>query len=465
MLFSAVLKVLPYFIKRSQFRKLFLVLLYPFLSPSGQYRVLGILGETLNSLGEHSVAYLLLKTVITREDCPASLHYFYTESMFYTGRFQEGMDYVKTIKNDSFIDLENFQKRHGFILLDSAWVRNIGHITQLSAFKIDQLLGSNYFPRVALEKRSLAQCANLELFNYWHDLIEIVEDYPANTPRMGVSYMLAVNGKQFYYQALDSIYKLWHESNNSQPLLKLSPLHISSGHRFLDKMGITMQDWFVCMHIRETGYHSDQHWDRTRNSDPHTYISAIQEIILRGGWVIRMGDASMSTIPFVHDRFIDYAHSPFKSPLLDVFLAASCHFFIGTGSGLSEVPKLFGVNTIFLNWAVLNVFSWSASDIIIPKKLVLNKYLDQRFIDICGESYGSSLSLKFLHDAGIILLDLDENLILDSIKYVLDNDPSIWSVWSKEELEIHELRKSRGCLGHARLGLPAIRQYSLLSLE
>jgi putative glycosyltransferase (TIGR04372 family) len=139
----------------------------------------------------------------------------------------------------------------------------------------------------------------------------------------------------------------WNLSGRA-PLLALTEEQDEAGRRALAAHGIKREDWFVCLHVRETGFHGRS--DHTpRNAAISGYFQAVETITRQGGWVIRMGDPSMSRLPAM-ERVIDYAHSDLKSPAMDVFLCAKCRCYVGTNSGLGHVPYTFGTPTVMTNW-------------------------------------------------------------------------------------------------------------------
>jgi putative glycosyltransferase (TIGR04372 family) len=127
-------------------------------------------------------------------------------------------------------------------------------------------------------------------------------------------------------------------------------------------------DWFVCVHVREAGFlhESATSGHRHLNADSETYLPAIRSLLERGGWVIRMGDPTMKPLPEL-ERVVDYAHRPEKSAWMDVFLAASCRFWLGTNSGLFMLASSFGVPAALTNVAPATFRPWSYRDLFIPK--------------------------------------------------------------------------------------------------
>lgn len=101
------------------------------------------------------------------------------------------------------------------------------------------------------------------------------------------------------------------------------------------------------MHVREGGFRNDDQRVE-RNAHIANYIEAIEEITRRGGWVMRMGDATMTKLP-VMERVIDYPFTRFKSALMDVYLVSQCRFYIGMPSGILDMALLFQRPMITMN--------------------------------------------------------------------------------------------------------------------
>jgi len=128
-----------------------------------------------------------------------------------------------------------------------------------------------------------------------------------------------------------------------------------AGEKILSDMGIGDTDWFVCLHVREPGFHQDAGRRDYRNADTKDYMEGIKVITDAGGWVIRLGDSSMAPLPTI-DGVIDYARSEFRSTFIDVYLIRYCRFFVGCQSGPYDVARLFSKRTL-----LLNMYSWVTS--------------------------------------------------------------------------------------------------------
>jgi putative glycosyltransferase (TIGR04372 family) len=166
-------------------------------------------------------------------------------------------------------------------------------------------------------------------------------------------------------------YEIQGKWNGRPPLLSLTSDDRERGQRVLHDMGLPEDAWFVCLHAREGGYSpADEHHHSYRNVDISSYDQAMVDIRARGGWCIRMGDSSMSPVKS-EPGFIDYALSRFKSDWMDIYLCASCRFFLGDNSGLFNLAGAFGTVAALTNTVPL-VCGYSAyyGHLSIPKQML-----------------------------------------------------------------------------------------------
>jgi putative glycosyltransferase (TIGR04372 family) len=177
------------------------------------------------------------------------------------------------------------------------------------------------------------------------------------------------DGRIRWYGPLGSeVQQAWKASGRG-PLLSLGDEERVRFRLMMEQaFGLPRDAWFVLLHVRESGY--KQQWETnhayTRNADISTYDAAVEHIVARGGWVVRGGDPSMRPIP-PRANVIDYATSPLRSAEIDIQLCAECRFFLGTNSGFSLVPPLFGRRCALTNWSPLGTPNWYPDDLFIPK--------------------------------------------------------------------------------------------------
>ena len=215
---------------------------------------------------------------------------------------------------------------------------------------------------------------------YWRRYMTVISDpllIQAFSPlekcmTVPINYYMSFQGRVMLSpEALGFVRKQWNEEKRP-PLLKLSDDDFEQGWKCLNSSGVPNHAWFVCLHVRESGWNDNDYVANYRNADIKTYVPAIKAITDAGGWVIRMGDPSTTPLPEM-DHAIDYAHSDMKSDLMDIFLCSQCRFIIGTSSGVYTISIVFGVPAVLTNYLPGNgMYQLSAQDIFIPR-LCLSK--------------------------------------------------------------------------------------------
>ena len=216
------------------------------------------------------------------------------------------------------------------------------------------------------------------------------------------------------------ISKLWE---GRPPILKIELSDQRFGEQVLEKMGIT-NSWYVCFHVREGGYSpTDEEFHSFRNANIESYFPSMKYIISNGGKCIRMGDQSMTKLPMM-EGIIDYAHSEYRSDQMDVFLCATCKFFIGTSSGLAALASVFGTPLAITNIAPLNMALLPSSKdkgiFKLYKSSVSNSLLTFKQI-FASDSSNYRHTIDFVN-ADIVLIDNSDEEILNLCEEMIKND-------------------------------------------
>ena len=154
------------------------------------------------------------------------------------------------------------------------------------------------------------------------------------------------------------------------PLLSIDEQHRRAGAEVLQRLGIPAGAEIVCFHAREAGYSpEDDAIHAYRNCSVQNYMLAVEALAARGLWCVRMGH-SRSSIAKPPQNVVDYAQSDLRSDWMDVYLCATCKFFLGSSSGLIFLANVFGRPTASANHAPLSsVLAFGVRDIAIPKLL------------------------------------------------------------------------------------------------
>jgi putative glycosyltransferase (TIGR04372 family) len=265
------------------------------------------------------------------------------------------------------------------LFLSSDWTRNIGHIAFLGLLVSMRDLGLAPWRQITVLARE-DKIANHAYLKYWSKYIAIVTD-PALIARF--EPLVTICGFRFATlfpfagreplntSEVGNAVAARCEAAGKAALLTLEPKDRETGRLALKSLGVGSTDWFVCLHVRGTGYHLGAGQDH-RNAQLTSYLPAIETITSLGGWVIRLGDASMPPLPSMK-QVIDYPHTHLKSPAMDVFLCAECRFMIGMNSGLSNVPYSFGRPVIMVNWVNTGDYPpYPRNGLFLPKLIFLD---------------------------------------------------------------------------------------------
>ena len=255
--------------------------------------------------------------------------------------------------------------------LGSDWTGPLGHVVQLSAMlKLEKL------NLLSLEKRVLLYdpkfVANLSLLDLFGNDLTMVKASRTEIDKFAFKFEAIVDdvptfrmrtGAIDQWSATDIANFEWKRSGNPT-LLKLDDEIAAKGYKVLRRWGLTDKDWFVAIHVRE-GSHRDQ--ARLPNAAIKTYLPMINEIVNRGGHVVRMGSPLMTPLPKMKN-VIDYAHAVERVDWMDVFLWAKAKFFVGTQSGGSEAAMCFDTPTIRSNFSSYGHCFWSDKSFMVPKQ-------------------------------------------------------------------------------------------------
>ena len=140
----------------------------------------------------------------------------------------------------------------------------------------------------------------------------------------------------------------WPTELHKQISVYLGPQKKAVAERERKRMGLPDDAWYVCLHVRESGFHKDNMVER--NATIANYVDAIREITAREGWVVRMGDPTMTRLPPM-SKVIDYPFTASKSYAMDLYLISECRFYIGMQSGIYDVAMLLQRPMIITNMA------------------------------------------------------------------------------------------------------------------
>jgi putative glycosyltransferase (TIGR04372 family) len=357
------------------------------------------------------------------------------------------------------------------LYLPADWVRNIGHLALLDFWVKMKHLGWRSWEQMILlaPPRTTANDAYL---SYWKQHFTVISDphllrtfSPLATllgNRVAGLLTLPTGEDHYFCEGMGVIQEAW-ERQGRPPLLTLNPDEREQGWAALKQLGVPDRAWFVSLHVRSSGFHKegDSAQQAHRNADIRSYLPAVRRIIERGGWVVQLGDDSMAPLPPL-PGLIDYAHSPLKSPQMDVFLCASCRFFIGVASGMSNIPTTFGVPCALTNW-VSNPFPVaSAGDRFIPKLLWSERA--KRFLRFPEALEPATRRLGYcgekLRAGGLRAIDNTPEEITDLVEEMFEADDT--PADEERQRTFRELAHGAGLVGFSRIGRAFLRKHAHL---
>jgi putative glycosyltransferase (TIGR04372 family) len=252
---------------------------------------------------------------------------------------------------------------------------NIGPYENMAVYVQAGLLGLRPHRKLILLLDPKRPVNNACYLNYWRQYITIISDpkliellsplEKCLTVPLGL--LIPFHQKILIaHRSVGVVREQWIKEKSSS-ILTLSDEDYKRGWDCLKSLGVPQDAWFVCLHVRESGWNDNGPSENFRNSNINTYSLAIKAVVDAGGWVIRIGDSTMTPLPeMLH--VIDYAHSNTKSDWMDVFLCAQCRFFIGTSSGMFGVAMAFGAPLVMTNFlAGQAIYYFSSQDIFIPR--------------------------------------------------------------------------------------------------
>ena len=361
-------------------------------------------------------------------------------------------------------------------LLEYHWVAQIGHIANMEhLIKREMLQGRDPKNMILYFSKSQrpANHALLEKMGAYITIVREAESLPYSQEAMQSvieEYFLceSLDGlTKHWWHASPEIFRAWEEEKRA-PLLTLSEAELSKGRACLRELGVPDGAWFVCLHVRESGFKQEQGYNAVEgvlNAEIGTYAPAIRAVIERGGWVIRIGDPKMQTLPKMPGA-IDYAHSALRSEWMDVFLLGACRFLIGTSSGPAYVPPLFGTPCVLTNWVPTGQRPFNSRDIYIPKlyqagfpRRLLN------FAEMMAPPIGYAPSYVHAKELGLASVPNTPEEIREVVIEMLDRLDGTSSHTELDEAlqsAFDAVAETNLCIGNARAGRDFLRRYSHL---
>ena len=339
-----------------------------------------------------------------------------------------------------------------FVLLDCARVLKL----ILRAF-----LARKKFQKVVVQALGHL-CMDVELFNLiskrsnYNSVILVPVGKPANSllySKLKASYEFCPEN---LVALLDNILKLpiirslradiryeledYELLDKSPSPISMSPREFDLTYSFLTSKGWKVGQAIVCICVRDDGFDETRHKREVideldyRNSDISLFSSAINELINRGYFVIRMGRNSKKQLTDGISGYYDYSSQEVYDEVIELGVFALSEFTISTEYGVDEVAAMFRKPVILLNHLPVGQVRRSyLRPYSLPKRIIdtrerreltVSDLLLRKSINLLGKSSYSN--------SGCMYLDNSHKEILNSLKEYLEIRELI--VTSKERL-------------------------------
>lgn len=273
---------------------------------------------------------------------------------------------------------DRFDPKKPVRILPYEWVTQFGHIGLLDSYL--KMAEFGWYPKANyLLLAPASKVVNNEYLRCWHKRFIIIRGdrlvdqlFPYQR-QFGDGFMAydGAGGKAEPWTLRAAKAQARWSAEKRAPLIALSEDERRVGEAKLRELGVPEGAWFVGLHVREGGFYGEAAGGMSthRNASIDDYVAAVNEVVARGGYVIRLGDRSMQPYPEPSKFVIDYPHTSAKSVEMDIFLCASARFVIGTTSGLTTACISFGTPMLIVN-AISNDWQlWTASVDFIFKRV------------------------------------------------------------------------------------------------
>lgn len=172
-----------------------------------------------------------------------------------------------------------------------------------------------------------------------------------------------------------------------------------------------------------------------RDSNIENYILAAKELTNRGHSVIRMGVHVEKALESIDPKIIDYSTKGYRTDLLDVYIAANCHYFISGNCGLDSLPVIFRRPVVFVNFMPVElVRGWYSNSLVIFKKHWLKDAKRfMTFLEIIESGAGKFYHTELFEQQGIELIDNTSEEIRDVTIEMDERLNGTWETTDQDE--------------------------------
>ncbi len=203
------------------------------------------------------------------------------------------------------------------------------------------------------------------------------------------------------------------------------------GIELLKKFGLSDKDKFICLNIRDSYYlkknfpKNDFSYHDYRDLDIKIFKDAINELLLQGFTIFRVGKVSKQSLKIDHQNYFDITNTDYDD-FVDVYLGANCYMCITTSSGFDSTPYVFRKNIVYIQVPLSHFFSSSKRYFILTRyhrDKQIKKYLKLK--EIFERNVHDADTKKKFSKNNVVLISPNsleiKKIIQEAIKYFSNN--------------------------------------------
>ena len=321
----------------------------------------------------------------------------------------------------------------------------IGHFTENTE---NYFLSKKYIDKKNKDSLDLFYCAreisNEFLKNMWARKIHIL---PYSLLRMTCLMIRVIKPLNFLSCSLNinprDIHNLY---DKSEPTLSFTNAEQIRGEIELRKLGLTKNEKFVCLIVRDNAYLKTIYEDNSfvmsqdfRDCDIANFVQAAEYLTNNGYYVIRMGVKANKKFPIKNKKIIDYAYDGSRSDFMDVYLGSKCEFCISTGTGFDGIPSIFRKPVLYTNILPFGAVRTSSEKNIFITKHLINKNNNKHLsiLDMVQCKIINSQKSSEYRKLNLVIRENTADEINDAVKEMLSRLEGDFS-YDKNEKKLHD---------------------------
>ncbi len=215
----------------------------------------------------------------------------------------------------------------------------------------------------------------------------------------------------------DKLHENDHVLDGCETHLKFSKSELRTGEKYLREIGINPGDEYVCFVVREAAWAPPTTGPLSsgalRSRSFQDFLLAAQALAESGVHVIKLGAAGTTQV--AGNKIIDYANSPEKSALLDVYLPAHSMCVVSTMSGPDAVALAARRPVLYIDIAQYSL-CFAGTRLVTWVPALLNSQKLGRSLtlkEVFESGAGRFLGLQAFEEAGITIKQSSPEQIRD----------------------------------------------------